>query len=563
MSLPNVAYFSMEIALDQSLKTYSGGLGFLAGSHMLSAGYLQMPMVGVTMLWSYGYYDQRIDHSGQVEVAYIRKYYDFLTDIDVTVEVDVFGEKVKVKSYRVEPELFGACPVYLLTTDIEGNSEWAKRISHRLYDGDERIRIAQETILGIAGVRVLQKVGYDFDVVHMNEGHALPAAFELLKQANGDLNEVKKKTVFTTHTPVAAGNEVHWVDTLLEGGFFSGCSRERAVQLGGENFSLTVAALRMSRISNAVSQLHGLVANKMWEWVDGRCPIRAITNAVNLHYWQDKRMTGDDSDEKLLATKREMKKELFKHVANVAGKRFDPDVLTITWARRFADYKRAWLILMNKDRINKLLDENKIQIIFAGKFHPDDIMGKEMFNKLLNRSHSLKNVVVLPGYELQLSGLLKRGSDIWLNTPLRPFEASGTSGMSANANGALHLSIYDGWTVEGTFNGINGYTVEYEGLDDDMPWEDRHWKDHECVMSIIEDQIIPTYYNNKQEWARMMRQAIRTAEAYFNSDRMVVEYYNRLYKPIAHDDSSAGEDKKEMNISEAPTFDAWTFSNIK
>ena len=563
MSLPNVAYFSMEIALDQSLKIYSGGLGFLAGSHMLSAGYLQMPMVGVTMLWSYGYYDQRIAQDGQVEVAYIRKYYDFLEDTGAMTEVDIFGEKVKVKAYLVKPELFGSCPVYLLTTDIDGNSDWAKSISHKLYDGNEKIRIAQETVLGIAGVRILQQIGYKFDVVHMNEGHALPAAFELLRQANGDLEEVKKKTVFTTHTPVAAGNEVHWVDTLLEGGFFAGCSRETAVKLGGENFSLTVAALRMSRLANAVSQLHGLVSNKMWEWVDGRCPIRAITNAVNLHYWQDDRIKKADTAEKLLSVKREMKEELFEYVANVAGKRFDPDVLTITWARRFADYKRAWLILMDKDRINKLLDENKIQIIFAGKFHPDDVMGKEMFNKLLNRSHSLKNVVVLPGYELELSGKLKRGSDIWLNTPLRPFEASGTSGMSANANGALHLSTFDGWTVEGTFNGINGYTIEYPELDDEMPWEERHWKDHECMMNIIENEIIPTYYENKQEWARMMRQAIRTSEAYFNSDRMVIEYYNRLYKPIAHNDSSTGEKKKEMNISETPTFDAWTFANIK
>ena len=563
MSLPNVAYFSMEIALDQSLKIYSGGLGFLAGSHMLSAGYLQMPMVGVTMLWSYGYYDQRIAQDGQVEVAYIRKYYDFLKDTNATTEVEIFGEKVKVKAYLVEPELFGACPVYLLTTDIEGNSDWAKSISHKLYDGNEKIRIAQETVLGVAGVRILQQIGYNFDVVHMNEGHALPAAFELLRQYNGNLEEVKKKTVFTTHTPVAAGNEVHWVDTLMEGGFFAGCSREKAVELGGENFSLTVAALRMSRIANAVSQLHGLVANKMWEWVDGRCPIRAITNAVNLHYWQDERIKKADTPEKLLAVKREMKEELFEYVANVAGKRFDPDVLTITWARRFADYKRAWLILMDKDRITKLLDENKIQIIFAGKFHPDDVMGKEMFNKLLNRSHSLKNVVVLPGYELELSGKLKRGSDIWLNTPLRPFEASGTSGMSANANGALHLSTYDGWTVEGTFDGINGYTIEYPELDDEMPWEERHWKDHECMMNKIENEIIPTYYENKAEWARLMQQAIRTSEAYFNSDRMVVEYYNRLYKPIAHNDSSSGEKKKEMNISETPTFDAWTFANIK
>ncbi len=563
MSLPNVAYFSMEIAIDQSLKTYSGGLGFLAGSHMLSAGYLQMPMVGVTMLWSYGYYDQRIAHDGQVEVAYIRKYYDFLTDTNLSTEVDIFGEKVKVKAYLVKPELFGTCPVYLLTTDIEGNSDWARSISHKLYDGNEKIRIAQETVLGVAGVRILQAAKYNFDVIHMNEGHALPAAFELLRQYNGDLDEVKRHTVFTTHTPVAAGNEVHWVDTLMEGGFFSGASRETAVSLGGENFSLTVAALRMSRLANAVSQLHGLVSNKMWEWVEGRCPIRAITNAVNLHYWQDDRIKFAKTPQELLDVKRQMKVELFDYVANVAGKRFNPDVLTITWARRFADYKRAWLILMDKDRITKLLDEDKVQIIFAGKFHPDDVMGKEMFNKLLNRSHSMHNVVVLPGYELQLSGMLKRGSDIWLNTPLRPFEASGTSGMSANMNGTLHLSIFDGWTVEGTFHGINGYTVEYPELDAEMPWEERHWKDHECVMNIIEKEIIPTYYDNKEEWARLMRQAIRTSEAYFNSDRMVIEYYNRLYQPIAHNDSTAGEERKEMKISEAPTFDAWTFSNIK
>lgn len=563
MSLPNVAYFSMEIAMDQSLSTYSGGLGFLAGSHMQSAGYLQMPIVGVTMLWSYGYYDQRIDHTGQVEVAYIRKYYDYLTDLDVYTEIESFGEKVKVKAYRVEPHLFGTCPVYLLTTDIEGNSEWARSISYKLYDGDEKIRIAQETVLGIAGIKILQAVGYNFDVIHMNEGHALPAAFELLRQYNGDIDQVRRKTVFTTHTPVAAGNEVHWVDTLIQGGFFAGCPRERVVALGGENFSLTVAALRLSRIANAVSQLHGLVANKMWEWVDGRCPIRAITNAVNIHYWQDPRISAAKNGKDLLKAKHDMKVELFKYIADTAGKRFDPNVLTITWARRFADYKRAWLILMDKDRLNKLLEANKIQIIFAGKFHPDDVMGREMFNKILHRSHTLKNVVVLPGYELELSAKLKRGSDIWLNTPLRPFEASGTSGMSANMNGALHLSIFDGWTVEGTFDGINGYTIEYPGLDDEMPWEERHWKDHECVMSKIENEIIPTYYDNKEEWARLMRQAIRTSAAYFNSDRMVIEYYNRLYNPIAHSDVSAEGEKQEMKITESPSFDAWTFSNIK
>ncbi len=564
MSLPNVAYFSMEIAIDQSLATYSGGLGFLAGSHMQSAGYLQMPMVGVTMLWSYGYYDQRIDHNGEVEVAYIRKSYDFLTDLNVKTTVDVFGEKVTIKAYRVEPEFFGTCPVYLLTTDIEENSEWARKISHKLYDGDEKIRIAQETVLGVGGVRILQAVGYKFDVIHMNEGHALPAAFELLRQYNGNLNEVRKRTVFTTHTPVAAGNEVHWVDTLMEGGFFAGCPRDKAVSLGGENFSLTVAALRMSRIANAVSQLHGLVAKKMWDWVQGKCPIKAITNAVNLHYWQDERIANAQKPQELLDAKIEMKKDLCQYISDNCGKRFDPNVLTITWARRFADYKRAWLILMDKPRIEKLLNENKVQLVFAGKFHPDDKMGKEMFNKILKESQTMKNVAVLPGYELALSAKLKKGSDIWLNTPLRPFEASGTSGMSANMNGALHLSILDGWAVEGTWNGINGYTVEYPGLDDDIPWEERHWKDHKRIMDILENEIIPTYYENPTEWARLMRQALRTSEAYFNSDRMVVEYYNRLYKPIAHAGQEAGmEEDEDTRMVENPNLDAWTFSNIK
>lgn len=564
MTLPKVAYFSMEMAIDQTLSIYSGGLGFLAGSHMLSAGYLDVPMVGVTMFWSYGYYDQRINSEGTVEVAYLRKQYDFLTDTGITVDVDIFGRNVKVKAFRLEKETFGTCPIYLLTTDIPENSPEDRAISHKLYDSNEHTRIAQEVVLGIGGVRALRAAGFDFDMVHMNEGHALPAAFELLREYNGDISKVKQKTVFTTHTPVSAGNEVHWVDTLKDGGFFAGASRERAVELGGENFSLTVAALKMSRISNAVSQLHGLVANKMWQHVEGRCPIIAITNAVNLHYWQDERIQVAEKSKDpnaLLSTKREMKEELFKYIAGKTGKRFNPDVLTITWARRFADYKRAWLILMERDRISKLLKEGKIQLIFAGKFHPADTLGRDMFNNILKQSYELPNVAVLPNYELDLSSLLKKGTDVWLNTPLRPFEASGTSGMSANMNGALHLSIFDGWAVEGTFHNINGYTVTYPGLDDDISWEERHWKDYECLMDILENKIIPMYYDDQESWSGMMRQAIRTAEAYFHSDRMVIEYYNRLYKPIAH--GMGEEDPKECITAEQPNPDAWEYSNIK
>jgi len=561
MTLPNVAYFSMEMAIDQSLSIYSGGLGFLAGSHMQSAGYLGLPMVGITILWSYGYYDQRIDSNGCVEIAYQRKHYDFLTDTGITVDVTIFGKNVKVKALRLEPEIFGTVPIYLLTTDIPENPQDVREITYKLYDGDEKVRVSQEIILGIAGVRVLQAAGEKFDTIHMNEGHALPAAFELLRLYDGDIEKVREKTVFTTHTPVAAGNEVHWVDMLHEAGFFAGISRERAVELGGENFSLTVAALRMSRLANAVSQLHGMVSNKMWDWVEDKCRITAITNAVNLKYWQDERVKKAETNQQLLDVKVQMKQELFKYIAGQTGKRFDPNVLTITWARRFADYKRAWLILMDRERISKLLKANKIQLVFAGKFHPADTLGRDMFNNILQQSYELPNVVVLPNYELDLSSMLKKGSDVWLNTPLRPFEASGTSGMSANMNAALHLSIFDGWTVEGTFHDINGYTIDYEDLDADIPWEERHWKDYEAMMDIIENKILPTYYDDKPRWAELTRQSVRTAEAYFHSDRMVVEYYNRLYKPIAKRSRREGTDN--LIVAESPNANAWAYSNIK
>jgi len=487
-----------------------------------------------------------------------------LTDTGITVDVEIYGRTVKVKAFRLEPEIFGTCPIYLLSTDLPENAPEDRAITHKLYDGDERTRIAQETVLGIAGVRVLRQAQYEFDMIHMNEGHALPAAFELLREFNGDLAKVREKTVFTTHTPVSAGNEVHWVDTLKEGGFFAGASRERAIQLGGENFSLTVAALKMSRLANAVSQLHGLVSNKMWDYVEDRCPIIAITNAVNLHYWQDRRIPKAEKSsnyQDILDVKTEMKKELFKYIAGTTGKRFDPNVLTITWARRFADYKRAWMILMDRERISKLLKNGKIQLVFAGKFHPADTLGRDMFNNILKQSYELPNVVVLPNYELELSALLKKGSDVWLNTPLRPFEASGTSGMSANMNGALHLSTFDGWTVEGTFHDINGFTITYPGLDDDIPWEERHWKDYECLMDIIENKILPTYCEDKPRWSQLMRQAVRTSEAYFHSDRMVTEYYNRLYKPIALGIPS--NEAEESAILEQPSSEALSFSKIK
>jgi starch phosphorylase len=537
MPLPKVAYFSMEMAIDQSLHTYSGGLGFLSGSHMRSAGNLNLPMVGVTVLWGVGYGDQQVGADGNVEIVYVKREYDFLKDTGLTVDVEIFGQTVKVKALLLEPATFGTVPIYFLTTDIPENTPEQRSWSDKLYDGDQRIRIAQEIILGIGGLRILKAAGETLNLVHLNEGHALPAVFELLQDLDGDLEKVRQSTVFTTHTPVAAGNETHNVHLLDEAGFFAGLPVQEAIRLGGEDFSLTVAALRMSRLANGVSQLHGLVANNMWHWVDNCCPIIAVTNATSLQYWQDKRIHNVEDADKLLAVKREMKVELFDYIKKTTGKDFDPDVLTVVWARRFTEYKRPALILQDLERIKKLFGEKKIQLIYAGKFHPNDTTGRNIFNEVLEHARHIPELAVLtgPGYELELSGLLKRGSDVWLNTPVRPLEASGTSGMSANMNGSIHFSIYDGWAVEGTFDNINGYLIQErdgEALEF-LNAEDRHKQDYEIMMNILENEIIPTYYNNKSRWAELMLHAIRTSQGYFDSDRMAIEYYVRLYKSIA------------------------------
>jgi starch phosphorylase len=530
-SLQKVAYFSMEMAIDQSLHVYSGGLGFLSGSHMLSAGKLNLPMVGISLLWTSGYGDQAIDVDDTIQINYVQRTYPFLKDTGVTVEVQIFGETVKVKPYLLEPTTFGTVPCYFLTTDIAGNTQVQRNYSNKLYDSDDCIRVAQEIILGVAGVRALNALGVQFDIVHMNEGHALPAAFELLRLYGQNLEAVRRRLVFTTHTPVAAGNECHPVELLQEAGFFVETSKDEAIRLGGYDFSLTVAALRMSRLANGVSQLHGEVANNMWNWVGGRCKITAITNATSLAYWQDPRVKAAETDEQLRAVKRAMRGELLEYIQKETGTVFDPEVFTLVWARRFTEYKRADLIFKDLPRIKRLLEQKKLQLVFAGKFHPKDTWGRETYNKIIKLSRELPGVVVLPGYELALSGILKRGADLWLNTPLRPLEASGTSGMSANFNGAVHMSTFDGWAVEGTYAGYNGYIINGDTSMDNLPLEERHQRDYESMMNQLEFEALPTFYHKPSVWAGLMRRAIQFSSTYFDSDRMAIEYYTRLYQP--------------------------------
>ncbi|PLY05963.1 MAG: alpha-glucan family phosphorylase [Arcobacter sp.] len=529
----SVAYFSMEFAIHQALKIYSGGLGFLAGSHMRSAYDLKQNVVGIGMLWSYGYYDQGRDEDRYLKAEFRRKRYYFLEDLNVSVSVDINGKPVIVKAYLVPSDLFGAAPLILLSTDIEENDYLSRTITHKLYDANNETRIAQEIVLGIGGAKILEALKYDPDIYHMNEGHSLPMAFELFNR-HKDIREVKEKLVFTTHTPETAGNEEHNIHLLQKMGFFAG-SQVHEVRgitgIEGDNFSLTVGALKMAKISNGVSKIHGEVANDMWKDVEGRCEIISITNAQNKNYWADRGISKAlvDGNEALEDRKKHLKKMLFVEVANQTGKMFDPNILTIVWARRFAEYKRPGLLKYDLERFERMIKNQKhpIQIIWAGKPYPFDTQAINIFNDLNYMARAYKNIAIMVGYELDLSMMLKKGSDIWLNTPRVTREASGTSGMSAAMNGSVNLSIADGWHPEFCKEGINAFTIPTEGRN--LPINEQDSLDNKNLMDTLENRIIPLYYDNKKEWLEIVKKSISDVSPEFDSARMADEYYTKMY----------------------------------
>ncbi|MDD5401340.1 MAG: alpha-glucan family phosphorylase [Sulfurimonas sp.] len=531
----SVAYFSMEFAIDQSLKIYSGGLGFLAGSHMRSVYDLKQNVIGVGLLWSFGYYDQSRNEDRTLKPHYTRKVYYFLEELDIKVTVKINNVNVVVKGFLIRSDIFGTAPMILLSTDTDENDYLSRTITHKLYDSNERTRVAQEIVLGIGGAKMLQAINHKIDIYHMNEGHALPLVYELYDRFK-DMNEVKKHVVFTTHTPEAAGNEIHNINFLHEMGFFGSLDLTQARAISGyensDNFSLTVGALRSAKIANAVSKIHGMIANEMWAGVEGRCEIISITNAQNKKYWTDKtliRALDEHEDYELLSRKKHLKKILFHVVANQTGKMFDPEVLTIVWARRFAEYKRPGLLKYDYDRFVKLITDTQkpVQVIWAGKPYPADYGAIEMFNELIQLSHRFKNIAVLIGYELTLSKLLKQGSDVWLNTPRITREASGTSGMTASMNGSIHFSIDDGWNPEFAKNGKNAFTIP--PLDYRLPTAEQDRIDNKNMMDILENTIIPTYYDKPKEWVAIMKSAMNDVEVEFDSGRLAMEYYERMF----------------------------------
>ncbi len=535
-----VAYFCMEFGIHQALKIYSGGLGFLAGSHMRSGYEQKQNMVGIGMLWKYGYYDQVRRSNRQMEARFVKKFYSFLQPTDIIVPVYIDRHLVYVKAIYLAPEVFDTVPMYLLTTDIPENDYLARTITHKLYDSDTSARIAQNIVLGIGGAKVVDALG-GVDIYHMNEGHALPLAFHLYSKYH-DAAEIRKRLVFTTHTPEAAGNEEHNIHMLEKMGFFAYHPMDavrKITGVTGDMFSHTLVALRMAKIANGVSEMHGEVAREMWsEHKDtGICEITHITNAQNQKYWQDPkiaRYTREGRNEKLVERKKELKQMLFELIANWTGKLFSPDKFTMVWARRFAHYKRADLMLLDEERFQKLINNKKypVQIIWAGKPYPTDQGAVSTFDNLMTTFEKVSNCTVLTGYELFLSQRLKKGSDAWLNTPRIYREASGTSGMTAAMNGTVNISIPDGWVPEYAEHGKNSFLIHHG--DTSKTQEEQDIEVCNNLYDILENEVLPMYYDEPDKWIEMMRENISTVVPEFGSNRMADEYYTKLfnYDPI-------------------------------
>lgn len=530
----SVAYFSMEFAIDQSLKIYSGGLGFLAGSHMRSAYELKQNLVGVGMLWKYGYYDQVRAINGTMKVDYVQKYYSFLTDTGIVFPVEVHSAVVYVKAYLLKPDVFGSAPIFLLSTDIEQNDSISRTITNRLYDANESTRIAQSIVLGIGGAKLMDILNLQTDIYHMNEGHALPLCFYLYSKY-ASMAEVKKRVVFTTHTPEEAGNEQHDFDLLSKMSFFNGIADSEIRKIlneKGSRLNYTLSALRFAKIANGVSEMHGEVSREMWSGFDGICEITSITNSQNKKYWKDdilEEAYEANDDKALLARKKEMKKVLFKIVADQSGKIFDENVLTLVWARRYAGYKRADMITADAKRFEKLLKNTEfpIQIIWAGKPYPEDYSAIDTFNNLFWKTLNNPNIAVLTGYELGLSAALKKGSDVWLNNPRLYREASGTSGMTAAMNGSVNFSIPDGWIPEFAVHGENSFVIE--PADRKIPVHEQDVIECDRMLEMLEKEILPTYYKKPKTWAKIMKNGMKDVSPAFESGRMAKEYYNRLF----------------------------------
>ncbi len=603
-----IAYFSAEFALHQSLPIYAGGLGVLAGDHCKEAADLGLPFVGIGFMYPQGYFRQRMTHDGWQEERYEKiSWADAPIEAAITPDgrpcitaVPLGDRTVLAAVWRVR---LGRVRLFLLDTDLAENAPWDRELSARLYGGDRETRIQQEVILGVGGVRALRALGIAPTVWHMNEGHAAFVALqrirefvELGRSFDDALEEVRRTTVFTTHTPVPAGHDAfpfHLVEKHLAGTWGEiGEHRQNFLALGeydngsGSQYNMTALALRTSSFVNGVSALHGEVTRAMWRpmWPDTpaeQLPVRSITNGVhvptwlasealemlNHHFgpgWLDRvddpalwEQLNDIPDSEIWAMRKALRQDLFnfirermrsrftqEHVSQSrivsAGAMLDPDALTLGYARRFTAYKRPELIFHDPDRLARILSDldRPVQIVFAGKAHPADEPAKHNLQHVFRHALDPRfagRLAFVDDYDMHVAHYLVQGCDVWLNNPRKPLEASGTSGMKASLNGVPHLSIGDGWWAEG-FNGRNGWLIESQANPDDHAAIDA--ADANAIYELLENEVVPAFYERDarglpRKWIAIVREAMRSNVPRFSTRRMVKQYVTEMYGPAS------------------------------
>jgi len=546
-----IAYFSMEIGLVNEIPTYSGGLGVLAGDTIKSSADLKLPLVAVTLLSKRGYFRQEITEEGkQIEHPVEWEPSKIMELLPTETKVQIQKREVSIKAwlYNVQSLTGGVVPILFLDTDVEGNLPEDKEITSFLYGGDERYRLKQEIVLGIGGARMLEALGLSIRKYHMNEGHSSLLTLELLKRYRMDIDRVRELCIFTTHTPVEAGHDKFSYDLVQE---IMGeiVPFEVLKKFGGDTqrLNMTRLALNLSEFVNGVAKRHKDVSRALFPGYE----IHSITNGIHSYTWTsesfrelyDKYMpgwanepellvrVGGIPDEKIWQAHMEAKKVLIDYVNNVPNIHMDYDTLTLGFARRATGYKRANLLFSDLEKLKKVNKKGKMQIVLAGKAHPKDEPGKRIIQEIFGYIDKLKDaikIVYLEDYDMELAARLIPGVDVWLNTPLRPLEASGTSGMKAAHNGVINFSVLDGWWIEGCVEGVTGWAIG--------PYPDEQLSTEETTIRELDDLynkseyiIIQMFYQNRDKWIRMMKNSIEKIAYYFNSHRMMRRYVTEAY----------------------------------
>ncbi len=544
-----IAYFSMEVGLTSEIPTYAGGLGTLAGDAIRSSADLKLPLVAVTLISKRNYFKQQLDQNGkQSEQPREWNPEKYMTLLPNEVYVRIEGRSVKVKAwlYKYQSITGGVVPVLFLDTDFDGNTPEDREITFYLYGGNEKYRLKQEAILGFGGVRMLDALGFRVRKYHMNEGHSSLLAVELLRKNGMDAERVRELCVFTTHTPVEAGHDKFNYDLVTE--VLETVDLSTLKQFGGtERLNMTLLALNLSNYVNGVAKRHQEISSKMFAGYE----IHAVTNGVHSFTWTgdkyrklyDKYLPGWAIEPELLAkvdtipdeeiwqAHVEQKQILIDYANQAANATLCSDVFTLGFARRATEYKRPTLLFSNLDRLRTINEKGKFQVIFAGKAHPRDEGGKRLIEQIFSYGRQLKGdveIVYLEDYSMDIAAKMVSGVDVWLNTPLRPMEASGTSGMKAAHNGVINFSVLDGWWIEGWIENLTGWAIgphSTQSLDD----ENTSLKEAEDLYNKLEYVITPMFYDRHDEWIKMMKNSIGKIAYYFNSHRMMRRYVIDAY----------------------------------